>query len=306
MISFTCIYCGRSIQADEDTAGENCKCPECNHELKIPWTLKGRPAIGGTKIETIEDDSPASKHTLDLLSEKKSSFLPDEKPPAFDVKTLFGEKPVWFIPTYDEQSLFLIAVTLLLVVLSNEHVKYVLHLLLNSHKKTEFFTSLTHTVILGTAMFLFIPFVIILPGLFLSLYHIFSKRKKSRTEKHLMMLFAVVTNAVIGIAAGAYVIRQCPVWLLIFPVWNILNFIVILTMLDARVVNETCIIEDKTTLARVAVGLITTIVIFALCNYVFKLYWAVTFSICIIYTTNFEKVLLKALTRKTKHVAATE
>jgi ABC-type proline/glycine betaine transport system permease subunit len=146
--------------------------------------------------------------------------------------------------------------------------------------------------------FLFILFVIILPGFLLSFYHVFTKREKSRIEKHLMMLFAVITNAIIGIVAGIYIVRECPVWLLVFPVLNIINCVFILIMIDARILNETCIIERKTTPARAVLGLITTIVIFVLCNYVLNLNWAVTFSVCIIYATNFEKALQNVLFRK--------
>jgi hypothetical protein len=279
-----CIYCGQRILAREGTSGKKGKCPKCNHELRIPWTLKGRPGIGGTKIDTVEDNV--------------TTGLQSDKPPEFDVVTLYGEKSGWYIPTYDEQSLFLIAFTLLLIMLSNKPIKSELLLLLNRHTKNDVITSSINQILLFVATLLFYLFAIILPGFFLSFYHVFTKREKTRIEKHLMLLFAVITNAIIGIIAGFYIIRQCPVWLLIFPILNIINCIFILIMLDARILNETCIIERKTTPARVVIGLITTIVIFALCNYVFNLYWAVTFSICIIYATNFEKALQNVLKSK--------
>lgn len=294
-----CIYCGQRILANEGTSGKKGKCTKCNHELRIPWTLKGRPGIGGTKIDSIEDNTTAVTQTQDSSSGKNKFGLQNDKPPAFDVVTLYGEKSGWYIPTYDEQSLFLIAFTLLLIILSNKHIKYVLFLLLNRQIKYDFITSLIHQVTLLTAFWLFWFFAIILPGFLLSFYHIFTKREKTRTEKHLMLLFAVITNAIIGIAAGIYVIRQCPVWLLIFPIWNIINCISILIMFDAKIINETCIIDRKTTPTRVVIGLITTIVIFVSCKYIFKLYWAVTFSICTIYATNFDRALQKVLTRET-------
>jgi hypothetical protein len=279
-----CIYCGQKILAHEGTSGKKGKCPKCSHELRIPWTLKGRPGIGGTKIDTVEDNATTGHQT--------------DKPTEFDVVTLYGEKSGWYIPTYDEQSLFLIAITLLLIMLFNENIKSELLLLLNRRIKFDEITSSIHQVIFVMGPFIVCLFAIILPGFLLSFYHVFTKRQKSRIEKHLMLLFAVLTNAIIGIAAGIYIVRQCPVWLLIFPIWNIINCIFILIMLDARIINETCIIERKTTLSRVAIGLISTIIIFALCNYVFKLYWAVTFSICTIYATNFEKALQNILTSR--------
>ena len=295
MIKFMCIYCGQRILADEGTSGKRGKCPKCSHELRIPWTLKGRPGIGGTKIDSTSDNPAGAPQSQDSSSGKKESGLT----PAFDVVTLYGEKSGWYIPTYDEQSLFLTAFTLLLLlILSNKYIKSVPLLLLNRQVKNDLFTPLIHQFTFIMAFIPFILFTIILPGFLLSFYHIFTKREKTRIEKYLMMLFAVITNATIGIVAGIYIVRQCPVWLLIFPILNIINCIFILIMLDARILNETCIIERKTTPARVVLGLITTIVIFILCNYAFKLYWAITFSICIIYAINFDRAVQNVLKSK--------
>ena len=279
-----CVYCGQKILAHDGTSGKKGKCPKCNHELRVPWTLKGRPGIGGTKIDTTEDNATNGRQS--------------NKPPEFDVVTLYGEKSGWYIPTYDEQSLFLTAFTMLLIMLFNKNIKFDMLLLLNRKIKFDEITSSFHQVIFVMGPFIFFLLAIILPGFFLSLYHVFTKRQKTRIEKHLMLLFAVITNATIGIAAGIYIIRQCPVWLMIFPILNIINCIFILIMLDARIVNETCIIERKTTLGRVILGLTTTIIIFALCNYIFNLYWALTFSICIIYAANFDRAVQNVLTSR--------
>jgi len=284
-----CIYCGQRILANEGTSGKKSKCPKCSHELRVPWTLKGRPGIGGTKIDTVEDNATDVPKSQDSSPEKTDFYIPglqNDKPPAFDVVTLYGEKSGWLIPTYDELSLFLIAFTLLL-------------LMIFGTPKQDDETRVSDLVVItaiGYRLLFMCPFFLL--GFLLSFYHIFTKRKKTRIEKYLMMFFAVIANAIIGIAAGIYVVRQCPVWQLIFPILNIINCIFILIMLDARILNETCIIERKTTPGRVVIGLITTIVIFALCNYVFKLYWAVTFSVCIIYATNFERALQNVLTSK--------
>jgi len=117
MIRFMCIYCGQTILAREGTSGKKGKCPKCSHELRVPWTLKGRPGIGGTKIDTIEDKSTSDAQQQDLASGKNEPGLQNDKSPTFDVVTLYGEKSGWYIPTYDEQSLFLIAITVLLIML---------------------------------------------------------------------------------------------------------------------------------------------------------------------------------------------
>ncbi|MBN2182734.1 MAG: hypothetical protein JW715_12550, partial [Sedimentisphaerales bacterium] len=220
MIRFKCVYCGQRIRANEGTSGKMGKCPKCNHELIIPWTLKGRPGIGGTKTEPVEENATAVPQSRDSSFGKNKSCLQIGNPPAFDVVTLYGEKSNWYIPTYDEQSLFLIAFTLLVIIIFNKPIKSELLLLLNRQTKDDVITSSINQILLFLASLLFYLSAIILPGFLLSFYHIFTKREKSRFEKHLMLLFAVITNAIIGIVAGFYIVRQCPVWLLIFPILN--------------------------------------------------------------------------------------
>ena len=62
-------------------------------------------------------------------------------------------------------------------------------------------------------------------------------------------------------------------------------------MFYMEVIDEECISDRKATPLRIFLGLIAIVAIFLVCNYVFKLYWAITFSICIVYTTSFDRAL---------------
>ena len=138
---------------------------------------------------------------------------------------------------------------------------------------------LFNTILMYLAAFLFL--VLITP------------RGKIDFKKKVMLFFAVLTNAGAGIIAGVYVIRNSGVinWLLVFPIWNIVNCVLMLLMLGLRVIDEECISDRKATLVQIILGLAAVLVILLLCNYVFKLYWAITFSICIVYTTSFDRTL---------------
>jgi hypothetical protein len=105
--------------------------------------------------------------------------------------------------------------------------------------------------------------------------------------------FAVLTNVVTGAIAGIYVIRHTDVinWLLVFPIWNIINGVLMLLMVSLRVIDEECISDREATFFQIVLGLIAVLFILVLCNYVFKLYWAITLSICIVYTTSFDRAL---------------
>jgi hypothetical protein len=62
-------------------------------------------------------------------------------------------------------------------------------------------------------------------------------------------------------------------------------------MLRFKIIDEECISDREATLVQIILGLAAVLVIFIFCNYVFRLYWAITFSICIVYTTSFDRAL---------------
>jgi hypothetical protein len=108
-----------------------------------------------------------------------------------------------------------------------------------------------------------------------------------------MLGFAVLTNLVTGTIAAVYTLANASAanWLLVFPVWNIINGVLLLLMAFLRVIDEECISDRDATAKQVVLGLVAVFVIFIFCNYIFKLHWAVTFSICIVYTTSFDRAL---------------
>jgi len=277
MMRFKCIYCGQRIVSRDDGAGRKGKCPKCLHLLLVPRTTKGRPAISIEKTEPMQ-------HPKDAAAGRDSGFtkphdLPEEQ--KYESAELFEEKAGWFIPIYDELSLFLMAVTLILLCAVNAPMREWVHKMM-----TEFHDY--RVCILA---------LIFLGGLGLSLYHVFTTREKTLAEKYLMLFFAVLTNAGSGIIAGVYVIKNSDVrnWLIVFPIWNIVNGILLLLMLRLRIIDEDCISDRDATFFEVVLSLTAVVVILILCDYVFKLYWAVTFSICIVYTTSFDKALQSVL-----------
>jgi hypothetical protein len=194
-----------------------------------------------------------------------------------DAAELIEEKAGWFIPVYDELSLFLTAATLILLYAVNTTMRVQIHNWIYKYSNAWFY-------IIGA---------IFLCGLYLSVYHVFTAREKTEVEKWGMLIFAVLTNAVSGIVAGLYVLKTDNVrnWLIIFPIWNIINGVLLILMLRFKIIDESCISDRDATSVQIILGLIVILVIFILCNYVFKLYWAITFSICIVYTTSFDRAL---------------
>jgi len=268
VIRFKCIYCGQKMLAQEDGCGKKAKCPKCNHLVVVPRTTKGRPVINADTSEQVLQAQEAVATTLGI-----SKGLPD------DIAEVYREKAGWLVPTYDELSLFLMAATFILLIITNDTMQEQIGNWLTSSRNIRI-----HLLLL---------FVVFLGGIALSLYHAFTTKEKTRPEKIVMMLFAVMANAGTGIISGWHVIKNDNVqdWQLIFPIWNIINGALLLIMLRFKIIDEECISDRDATSIQILLGLTALVIIFILCNFVFQLYWAITFSICIVYATSFDKAL---------------
>ena len=276
MIRFKCIYCGQRILAQDDGAGKKGECPKCRHELRVPQSTKGRPAINSDKEPIFEHPVlPAQKGVAEKGKPQYQTLKHDTLESPDDITEVYEEKLGFFIPTYDELSLFLMAIMLITLYLTNSVMR----------DETIGFAMRLDAWRLGIYLALF------LVAMFLCLFHVFTPRKKTDAEKGIMLLFAVTMNAASGIVAGLYLWEHSRGWLLIFPVWNIINSALLVLMVWFNIIDERCIADRDATAKQVILGLIAVFVIFIFCNYIFKLHWAITFSICIIYTTSFDKAM---------------
>jgi hypothetical protein len=188
---------------------------------------------------------------------------------------LFEEKLGFLIPNYDELSLFLMAAVFVILYFTNGKLQ---------EDITRFLMRLDiWRRFIYAALFMF--------AMFLCLYHVFTLRKKTEVEKGIMLLFAITVNAATGFIAGFYMLKECPGWLLVFPAWNIINSVLLIIMQYVNLFDENQISDRDATTTQVIIGLAAVLIIFFLCNNTFKLHWAITYSICIIYTTSFDRGL---------------
>lgn len=204
--------------------------------------------------------------------------MPEEQAEA--LAELFKESFGFLIPTYDMLSLLLMALTFILLFITNSQMRVF-------EPDANKVISQTDSLIYSAKLFLLIAIV---PTFFM--FRICSQTDAD-LKKQIMLFFAVMINAYSGIIAGIYVISNITAshWLLVFPIWNITNSLLMLSMFYMKVIDEDCISDREATATQIILGLISVLTIFAICNYVFKLYWAITFSICIIYTTSFDRAL---------------
>lgn len=184
-----------------------------------------------------------------------------------------------FFPTYNELSLSMMSLSFLLIFFSTESLR------------SKLFNFLSAPGDRGSKVLLFLFFT---AGLVLSLYHVFTKREKTFAEKQAMLFFAVLANAFSGIYASAYILDRSTNTACIFvllPIWNIINCVILLLSYRFGAINERNISDENAMSFEVLLGFIIIFGIFVVCRFVFKLYWAITFSISVIYATSFSETL---------------
>jgi hypothetical protein len=88
-------------------------------------------------------------------------------------------------------------------------------------------------------------------------------------------------------------------FLLLFPFWNILNAFILLSIFRARFLTHGNIKDDNISIIDALVSACIFLLIFFVCHFLLKLYWALTFSICVAYAINISKPLINTFFRST-------
>jgi DNA-directed RNA polymerase subunit RPC12/RpoP len=273
VIHFKCVYCGQRILAKDDGRGKKGHCPTCKHIIYVPPEFKPDSNLAPLALAP---ETPPKEHLSETT--KDPSVITEEFPPPDSLDNLtdlYEEKLGFLIPNYDELSLFLMSAVFLILYFTS------------SKLQDDIITFLMRLDILRRYLYV----GLFMLGMSLCLYHVFTPRQKTEIEKNIMLLFAITINAATGIIAGLYMLKDCPGWLLIFPAWNIINSALLIIMQYVNLFDETQISDRDATITQVIIGLAAILIIFYICNNVFNLHWAITYSICIIYTTSFDRGL---------------
>lgn len=201
---------------------------------------------------------------------------------------------IGIIPVYTEITLFLMVVSFVLIIVANlEEIESLFSPLLEN---TE-------------SLWGWLPVsILFLAGVFFSIYHAFSKRQKTIFEKALILFSVILINLVIGVSLLITLGRNIPALMNITVVALILIFAfdrkrielikgIPLFKIEKTEINQEFVervISDKQTKRyEIIVGLIAVFIIFFISQYIFKNYWAVTFSICVFYASVLNEVICR-------------
>jgi len=185
----------------------------------------------------------------------------------------------FFTPRYDELALYLMSCAFVILLLIDPDLESWLNRVLTEDPFAEFM----HLYLIGIVIFV--------TGMAYSLYHAFTTREKTEWEKTAMLFFAVIVNSTAGIVAGVYILKDSQGLLVLFPLWNIVNGIILLFLYKSRMVDDTCIADDDATLLQVVVGTIVVVSFILVGKFVFDMYWAISFSICVAFSSNVSRVV---------------
>lgn len=192
------------------------------------------------------------------------------------------------LPKYDELSLFLTSLLFILV----------------CYYDAEFRSDAQNFLFKETEGDFLVAIPLLIGGIVYSLYHVFTSRPKTPTEKKLMLFVAVVTNGFSGIVAGLHMFHSAAGILLVFPVLNIISGVLLVFVWGCEVADGDHL-KEEATLAKwvsddnaswlaVVVASVALLALFAFCQ-ARQLHWSLTCSICLACTTSIHGPLQRSL-----------
>ncbi len=260
MIHFSCMYCGKKIRAKDKLVGRRAPCPACGHRLLIP-----KPTAAASDA-THRDTQRRHANWSDQSNGMFFADIPFAEKEQARVALRQSMSPL--VPRYDELTLFAMSVAFLLLLWINPEMR-------RNLSQAKLFVRDGRII-----LFIFLAAL----GMAFSLFGIFFKRPKPEVVKWPMLIFAVAVTAGTGIYAGYVAIKDTHSWLIVFPAWNIVNGLLLLFLLRAGLIAPDCIIDGAAKLSQLVITVLTVGLLLGLCQYVFELHWAISYSICIGYT----------------------
>lgn len=185
-------------------------------------------------------------------------------------------------PDYDELTLFLHSmVTIIFVISSSGSLVFLVQLMF---RQDSFFH-----VVLSIFILIVVLAIIILP-----IYHAFSKRKKRKWEKKIMLYAVVLMDYLVAWNVYDHLKGLLSGWELTFPLINAVQASLVTLGLWFGFINYEKVRDEDSESTEIIISSIMVILLFIIFHFILHQYWAVTFSVCIFYATIVNKIILMA------------
>lgn len=289
MIHFACVYCGKKIRAKDGLAHSQIKCPACGHTIRVKSAPDSGPA--STEERDSADTTPGEALRWQGKSDREiARELLKHQPLTEEQKSQQATRQALssWMPHYDSLTLFALSSTFIILLLLKPDVK--------PPPMSHVVAKPLGNVVWALARHLSILIPLAGVGMVLSLVGVFYQKPKPMEVKWLMLCFAVMVTAGTGIYAGYIALMTVSQrWLIVFPAWNVLSAAIPLLLFRVGLLDTDVILDTQTRFWQVIVTLAVTTVLLVMCLYVFKMHWAVAYSICVSYTMSLNHAITKVL-----------
>jgi hypothetical protein len=172
----------------------------------------------------------------------------------------------YFIPRYDELTLYLHGVSFVMLVALNSDFRF-------------FFLSLTNeslkAVIIKAIVFI---------GAFFSIFNALVQRKKSDFEKMTMLMFAIFSNLYVSIYAldHQWDAGDQPLGLSQYvAMFNFLYTLLLMVLLRTGAIDDSSISDEDVPYCQVMVVTIPIVLVYLFCQFILNASWYTTYSWCV-------------------------
>jgi hypothetical protein len=205
---------------------------------------------------------------IDIDIQPNSNQIEVESTPQEEkhIEKTIGRKILdWFLPHYDEVTLFIMSSTVIGLVLIDTD-----------------FRSIIFDVIVNRDPLIFISTFVFLAGSILSLVQSFVKHEKTEIEREMMLFFAVIVHAASGIFASIHLLENSTsgfYW--VFPIWNFIYSILLFSFFRTGIINVSAIIDTGSSKWHLLVSLLVVIMFILIAHYIIHYHWSIIISISI-------------------------
>ncbi len=266
MIEFSCVYCGEPVRANEEQAGETMECPACGHSIIVR-----RKEPGEALKPAPSDDADARRETEDWQGKSDQEVfdrLLFKTLAAGEKRRLAARRRRWLpIPRCDDVTLFALSFGFWLL------------WSINPGPEADFREAFS---LLGPShLVTWVPILALIVAI-VSLLSLLLRRSKSDREEFMTVLFVVTVAAGAGTYAGYTAMQEHLGWLIVFPVGSILGSVLLPVLLVLGLVDSEPI-SRWSGLVQAMLAAAAVAALLMICQYRFRLHWAITFSIVICY-----------------------
>lgn len=189
----------------------------------------------------------------------------------------------FFIPRYNELSIFIISFSLMYLLAVSKPFKKVAGSYVASGDPRGI-----------------IVLLMMIGGMSFSIFHVFSQKEKGVLDKALMLYFTVIVSGLIGLTASVHILEEAKGIFILFPIWNIINCALLLLLYRFSIIDISAISDIDITPTQLLIGTSTALAVLVVCHFFLEYHWSITFSIAVAYATSINHAVEKIFFRDSK------